>query len=149
MPPFFEYTDVDKAFYRDYLAPRLPSRIFDVHVHAFLPEHVAMVTEEERTAHWASECAQVLSCDDVHACACEMYPDTAYSFAAFPTAVRNADTAGMNEYIARMGHEGKCLPFMMVRPEWTKEDVERIFLEGNFAGFKPYPGMVCYKNSFT
>ena len=142
MLPFFEYTEVDKAFYRDHIAPRLPSEIFDVHVHAFLQKHVDMVPEDVRTSFWASECAVTLSCDDAHACACELYPDSSYAFAAFPTATPEADTIGMNEYIADMGRAGKCVPLMMVRPEWDPEEVERIFIEGNFAGLKPYPGMV-------
>jgi len=142
MLPFFEYTDVDEEFYREYIAPRIPAEIFDVHVHVFLKEHVEMITEEERKSHWASECAKTLSCDDAHRCARELYPDTAYRFAAFPTASPNADTAGMNGYVASMGREEKCVPLMMVRPEWELDYIEKTLVEGDYAGFKPYPGMV-------
>jgi len=142
MLPFFEYTEVDEMFYRNHLAPRLPSRIFDVHVHVFLKEHVDMIPEQSSKTFWANECATVLSCNDAHACARELYPDTEYAFAAFPTASPEADTKGMNEYIARKGREGKCVPLMMVRPEWNAAEVEKEMLAGNFAGLKPYPGMV-------
>ena len=142
MLPFFDYTDVDRIFYREHIAPRIPSKIFDVHVHVFLKEHVDMIPEESVKSHWASECAHVLSCDDAHACARELYPDTEYTFAGFPTASPEADTKGMNEYVARMGHEGKCTSLMMVRPEWDADEIEEEFLTGNFAGLKPYPGMV-------
>ena len=142
MLPFFEYTPVDSMFYRKHIAPRIPSRIFDVHVHIFLKEHVDMIPEETIKSFWASECAHVLSCDDAHACAGELYPDVEYTFAGFPTASPEADTKGMNEYVARMGREGKCTPLMMVRPEWNAAEIEETLLAGNFAGLKPYPGMV-------
>ena len=141
MLPFFDYTGVDRAFYREHIAPRIPTKIFDVHVHIFLDKHVEKIPDEVRKSHWASECAHVLSCEDAHACALELYPGTEYTFAGFPTASPEADTVGMNDYAARMGREGKCVPLMMVRPEWDREEIEETFLEGNFAGFKPYPGM--------
>ena len=141
MLPFFEYTSVDSMFYRKHIAPRIPSRIFDVHVHIFLKEHVDMIPEESIKSFWASECAHVLSCDDAHACARELYPDTEFSFAGLPTPSPEADNEGMNDYIARMGREGKCTPFMVVRPEWNAAEIEETFLEGNFTGMKPYPGM--------
>jgi len=142
MLPFFEYTDVDLMFYRKYIAPRIPSRIFDVHVHIFLKEHVDMIPEKTLKLFWASECAQVLSCDDALSCARELYPDTEYRIAGFPTLSPEADIKGMNEYVARMGIEDKCIPLMAVRPEWNASEVEETFLAGNFAGMKPYPGMV-------
>ena len=117
MLPFFEYTGVDKAFYLDYIAPRIPPRIFDVHVHAFLQKHVDMVPESDRKAFWASECVVILSCGDVHACGRELYHDASYAFAAFPSAIPEADTKGMNEYIAAVGRAGNYIPLMMVRPE--------------------------------
>ncbi len=142
MLPFFNYTDFDRRYYRNFIAPRIPSRIFDVHVHIFLKQHVEMISDEERMSHWASECAHDLSCGDALACASEMFPDSQYEFAGFPTTSPKADTEGMNEYVVQMGREGKCIPLMMVRPEWDRETVERTFIEGNFAGFKPYPGMI-------
>ncbi len=142
MLPFFDYTEVDKKFYRDQIAPRIPPKIFDVHVHVFRREHVDMIPEEARKADWPSECAQVLTADDALACANELFPVTEYSFAGFPTASPEADTPGMNDYAAALGREGTCVPLMMVRPEWNQDYVEQTFLAGNFAGFKPYPGMI-------
>ncbi|MBN1292781.1 MAG: amidohydrolase family protein [Candidatus Latescibacteria bacterium] len=142
MLPFFDYTEVDTIFYEQHIAPRIPSKIFDVHVHIFQKSHVEMIPEKSVKAHWASECAHVLTCEDTHACARELYPDTEYGFAGFPTASPEADTKGMNNYVAKMGYEGKCVPLMMVRPEWDPEEIEREFLAGDFVGFKPYPGMV-------
>ena len=142
MLPFFEYTDVDKKFYEQHIAPRIPAKIFDVHIHIFQKHHVEMISEESTKAHWANECAHVLTCEDAHACARELYPGVEYSFAGFPTASSTADTRGMNDYVSKMGREGKCKPLMMVRPEWNPEEIEREFIVGEFLGFKPYPGMV-------
>ncbi len=142
MQPFYDYTDTDRAFYREHIAPRMPERLFDIHVHAFLPEHTAMIPEEKRTAFWANECAKPLTVEDAHAVGKELFPDAGFSFAAFPTASPDADTRGMNDYVARKGREGLCTPLMMVRPEWDIDDIERTYDEGGFAGLKPYPGFV-------
>ena len=142
MLPFFEYTDVDRQFYSDHVAPRIPGDIFDVHVHIFLKKHVDMIPEEKAGAFWANECAHVLSADDAHACAHEMYPDTRYAYAGFPTPSPLADVEGMNEYVAQEAAAGKCVPLMAVRPEWSADYVEEKFVSGAYAGMKPYPGMV-------
>ena len=100
MLPFFEYTDVDSMFYRKYIAPRIPSRIFDVHVHIFLKEHVDMIPEESIKSFWASECAHVLSCDDAHACARELYPDTHFHIV---TGESNAVVTGLDKHVVKDG----------------------------------------------
>jgi hypothetical protein len=38
--PYFERTPLDAAYYAEHLRPRLPARIFDVHAHLNLPEHI-------------------------------------------------------------------------------------------------------------
>jgi predicted TIM-barrel fold metal-dependent hydrolase len=140
--PYFELTDLDKAFYGEHIAPRLPACIFDVHVHINLPEHVAMVPRERLLSDWALECGHVLPYEDAMACVGELYPDAAYSIAGLPWPIREADLRGNNEYLARLRAEGKLAPFMGVKPDWDGEAVERTLIEGGFAGFKPYPDMV-------
>ncbi len=142
MVPYFEYTQVDRDFYSRYIRPRLPEGVFDVHVHLNLPEHIAMVPEERWLSDWALECAHLLTCDEAYDYAKKLFPQTRYSIAGFPWPIREADMGENNRYLERMHKEGKISPFMTVKPEWDPETVERVLLEGNFVGFKPYPDMV-------
>lgn len=142
MLPYFEYTEVDKAFYRNYLAPRIPGEIFDVHIHTYLPGHVKDVPEQERFANWASECSQVLPCEDAHAVASQLYPDSRYTFAGLPATHLRSDSMANNNYLAEMKRAGKlAAAFMMVRPEWDTRQIEKTLVEEGFAGFKPYLSM--------
>ena len=142
MQPYFELTDFDREFYREHIAPRLPSSIFDVHVHINLPEHVEMVPKERILSDWALESGHILPYDDAHACARELYPDAEYAIAGLPWPIREADLKGNNNYLAQLQSEGNFVAFMGVRPEWHADEIERKLVEEGFIGFKPYPDMV-------
>jgi len=140
--PYFERTPLDAAFYAEHLHPRLPERIFDVHVHLNLPEHVALVPEERWRSDWALESGHLLPVEDAYACARELFPDARYAIAGMPWPIREADLAANNRYLAAKRAQGLLAPFMAVRPEWDPEAVERDLVEGGFVGFKPYGDMV-------
>jgi len=143
MLPYFEYTDVDSAFFKEHIASRIPQNIFDVHVHCNLPGHIKTVPKERLLSDWALECGHLLPCDDAHSCVHELYPGIEYTIAGLPLPVREADIQGNNNYLADMHHEGKLkAAFMTVRPEWNTGEIERQLCGKNFAGFKPYPDMV-------
>ena len=142
MQPYFQRTDVDAAFYAAHLRGRLPPRIFDVHVHIDLPEHVRGVPRARILSDWALECGIILPVEDALRCAAELFPGVEYRIAALPFPIREADLEENNRYLARKQKEGLVTAFMCVRPEWDPEEVERQLLDGEFAGFKPYPDMV-------
>jgi uncharacterized protein len=134
-------TEIDKNFYRKYIQHRLPDTIFDVHVHLNLPEHISMVTESRWLSDWALESGHLLSCEGALSWAKVLYPDVRYEIAGFPWPIREADLKANNAYLA--GFSGKRIlsPFMVVRPEWPAEGIEKTLLDGDFVGFKPYPDM--------
>ncbi len=140
--PYFEKTPLDDAFYAQHLRARLPARIFDVHVHLNLPEHLDKVPEERWRSDWALESGHLLPVEDAYACARELFPDARYAIAGMPWPIREADLAANNRYLAAARAEGRISPFLAVRPEWDPEEVERELLEGGFVGFKPYGDMV-------
>jgi predicted TIM-barrel fold metal-dependent hydrolase len=142
MKPYFELTELDRNFLRDYIRPRLPKKVFDIHVHLNLPEHVASVPEERWLSDWALECGHLLPVDDAFSCVEELFPGVEYSIAGFPWPIKEADIDKNNRYLAQMALERKISPFMAVRPEWDVEKIEKTLIEGRFVGFKPYPDMV-------
>jgi len=134
-----DYTELDKLFYLTQIAPRIPRRVFDTHVHVYLPEHVSRVPDSVWLSNWALESSRALSADDVHECVRRLYPDTEYRFGAFPMPVAGIDRDACNHYLAQMGREGKLVPLMLVDPQSDPELAERDLIESQFAGFKPYP----------
>ena len=142
MKPYFELTELDRNFFGEYIGPRLPKKVFDIHVHLNLPEHIEMVPKERWLSDWALECGHLLPVEDAFSCAKELFPDVEYSIAGFPWPIKEADIDNNNEYLARMSVERKISPFMAVRPEWNVEEIEKTLIEGRFVGFKPYPDMV-------
>ncbi len=142
MRPYFEKTRQDSEFYREHLQGRMPERIFDVHVHINLPEHISTVPPERWLSDWALESGHLLPCEDAYSCVRELYPETDYRIAGFPWPIREADLKANNSYLAEMRRQGRLRPFMCVRPEWPADEVERTLLEGSFSGFKPYADMV-------
>lgn len=142
MQPYFDRTELDAGFYKHWIRPRLPSAVFDVHVHLNLPEHVARVPESRFLSDWAMEIGHLLPVDDAYACARELYPDTTYEIAGFPWPIREADLVANNAYLARLRRDGRLSPFMVVKPEWPVDEIEATLVDGRFVGFKPYPDMV-------
>lgn len=142
MLPYFEKTSMDIQFYKKFLKSRLPAKIFDVHVHINLKQHVENVPEEKINSDWALQCGIMLPWEDAYNNAKELFPDAEYTIAGFPWPINEADIEGNNGYLAGLKAKGKLHPFMGVRPEWDCEDIEKTLMEGGFAGFKPYPDMV-------
>jgi predicted TIM-barrel fold metal-dependent hydrolase len=142
LQPYFERTTLDRDFYDEWIRSRLPQRIFDVHVHINLPEHVAGVTEERKRSDWAIECGYILPCEDAYMAARELFPGVEYRIAGFPWPIREATLKANNRYLAEKRAQSLLTPFMAVRPEWDPEGVEEELVSADFVGFKPYPDMV-------
>ncbi|UCF98913.1 MAG: amidohydrolase family protein [Spirochaetaceae bacterium] len=142
MKPYFEMNEFDASFYSTFLKSRLPEKIFDVHVHINLPEHVAAIPPARWKSDWALECGHLLPAEDAYACARELFPDCRFRIAGFPWPIKEADMEANNAYLVDKRTEGLLMPFMTVQPQWDPEQVERSLLEGLFVGFKPYPDMV-------
>ena len=141
MTAYISKTYIDEAFYREHIRGRLPQSIFDIHVHLNLPEHISMVPASRWLTDWALECGHLLTYEDAVACAKALYPDAQYEIAGFPWPIREADMPANNAYLARLSQERLLSPFMVVRPEWPTEEIEKTLLDGKFVGFKPYPDM--------
>jgi uncharacterized protein len=139
MLKYFEITEIDRQFFKQHLAERLPAEILDIHIHLFLPEHVKDVPADYPFKDWAAECSQVLSYEDARKCVAGMYPGARYDFAGLPMVNPEGDSTGNNQYLADLRRTGKVkAAFMGVRPGWDREEIERTLVEGQFAGFKPY-----------
>lgn len=145
MQPYFTKTKIDEEFYLENLEYRMPERIFDIHIHINLEEHVKGVSRETILSDWALECGITLPCEDAYYCAAELFPGVKYRIAGMPWPIQGADIKANNKYLAEKKAEGRLFPFMSTLPEWETEYVEEILVKGGFVGFKPYPDIVSGK----
>jgi predicted TIM-barrel fold metal-dependent hydrolase len=142
MKPYYTLSERDTEFYREHLGPRLPSRMYDIHVHVNLQEHVDMVPEQRWLSDWAMEIGHVLPVDDALACAAELFPDSKYAINGFPMPVKEGDLHASNRYLAQESRRQKLTAFMCIMPGWDDLELERGLSEEGFLGVKPYPDMV-------
>ncbi|MGI6161205.1 MAG: GNAT family N-acetyltransferase [Christensenellales bacterium] len=141
MYDYFHKTELDKEFYDANLRHRLPDTIIDAHAHFNLKEHVSRITQETIAGDWALECGLLMSYEDSQEYAKVMFPDKDWQFVALPWPLRDADTEGNNSYIASLIAKENMRGLFTVRPEFSIETIERLYVEGGFVGFKPYPYM--------
>ena len=132
MKQCYEYTDIDRLFYKQFIKDRLPDKVYDIHVHLNLPEHIEKVPPSRWETDWALECGHLLSYDEAGNMVKEIFPDTHYKFGGFPWPIREADLKSNNEYLGKLNNSGLLNSFMCVRPDWPLMDIEKSLLEGNF-----------------
>lgn len=133
--------EVDRLFYKEVLQDRLPDKIFDIHVHLNLPEHVGPVSKERIKGDWAFETGLLLTCEEAYDNAAKIFPNISYAIAGFPWPIKEVDFEANNRYLLEKKAEGKICPLMGTRPEWDSEYMEKWLPE--FVGYKPYPDTVC------
>lgn len=141
MYDYFHRTELDEAFYAEHLLPRMPREMIDAHAHFNLPAHVSRITKETIAGDWALECGLLMSYEDACAYYRTLFPDTIVHMTALPWPLREADTIANNDYVTRITRFPHVRGLMTVRPEYDASMIEKVFTEGGFSGFKPYPYM--------
>lgn len=141
---YFERTPLDAEFYDKYIKDRIPSKLIDMHLHFTKPEFCTNLQVDPNS--WASQCSSKMEFEDYKYYASIFYPDTEFFVNALPSVTKGIDIVGNNGYIAELKAAGKAkYVHMLVNPEWTGDYTEKMFLEGNFDGYKPYPDYVSGK----
>ena len=141
MNSWFVRDENDARYYAEHIENRLPESVFDAHVHLNLPEHVEKVSAQTVAGDWALQCGMSMSYEEAVAYHEALFPDVAMKMLALPLPLTEADMPANNAYLAGLVGENKVTALMGIRPEWDAESVEKQLLEGEFAGFKPYPYM--------
>ena len=133
-------TEVDERFYLEHLQGRMPTEIFDAHVHLNLPEHIPYISQERIRSDWAFECGLYLTAEEALERAAMLFGSTRYRMAGFPWPIREAKLEENNQYLLAEKKKGNAFPFMGVKPDWDAEVVEAQLAD--FCGLKPYPDFV-------
>lgn len=135
-------TERERTVYREELAPWLPERVLDFHVHVSLPEHTGPIAPERIAANWAMEVGTAQSWADLRATYAALFPERVVECVAFGSVYNETDCEANNNYVLRGASlpENRATALLTTRPEWPAELVGRKLAEG-YAGLKPYPDM--------
>lgn len=140
MVSYFERTPLDAEFYARFIAPRIPERVTDMHVHITKPEFVKNVPQVD---FWANECMAPMDYGDYAEYTRQLWPGVEVSQNFLPFVFKGTDVKGNNAYLASLKASGKAkYTHMLVTPDMSPDDAERVLTDGRFDGFKPYLEMV-------
>jgi len=134
--------DTDRMFYEEHLAPWLPERILDCHVHVCLDRHFGAVSPERRREIWAIEAGISQSWGDLRASYSLLFPDQTVSALAFGGIYKEHDTHASNDYLLTgiQDEENRAHGLFVTRPDWDTELLVQAMANG-FIGIKPYPDL--------
>jgi predicted TIM-barrel fold metal-dependent hydrolase len=137
------YESVDLLIFQRELADWLPSRIFDVHTHAWLTEHTLKPIAEERVG-LVFEAASV-SWTELQEAYTLLFPGKSVEFLAFGMPLTVIDRQANNAYIASQTDQQTSFGLYIPSLDETAEILLMRLREGKFIGFKPYLSYVTWK----
>jgi len=132
----------DQELYQQQLAPWLPPRLFDCHVHVSLPQHWGPLSEARRQSIWALEVGLPQSWPQLRQRLRLLFPGREVSVLAFGGVYREVDLAANNAYVLagarRPAHRAHAL--LVTHPDWDPDRIREGLAQG-FVGIKPYPDL--------
>ena len=134
---------VDKRFYEEELAPWLPARITDCHVHVGIGEGSKPISPERYKAMWALEVGCHQSWRQQRETYRALFPEQEVSALAFGNVYFEIDAERENEYVLSgiLDERNRAEGLLVTRPETSATDIAEAFSKG-FLGIKPYPDLV-------
>ncbi len=136
--PYFEYTDVDRRFFEERLAARLPVRLFDAHRHVQLPEHLDPAREPFRRGAFPEEIAGPESVEQARLGYEIMFPGREVEMLAFGMPATNCDCAAANAYVSEALAGSGSVGLALNPPHWSAERLLEELRRPAIIGVKPY-----------
>ncbi|MGB9587444.1 MAG: amidohydrolase family protein [Armatimonadota bacterium] len=135
-------TDNDAIVYEEKIAPWLPERIVDCHVHVGLPDFVGPISPERSEAIWAMEISNSQSWSELRANLELLFPGKDVWSLAFGWVYREVDIKASNDYVLSgiSDPANRARGLFVTRPEWDAGIIEEA-LNCGFRGIKPYPDL--------
>jgi len=118
----------------------LPDKIFDVHVHVCLSEHIGPISEERFKENWALEVGIAQSWEQLASVNQALFPNQSVYSLAFGAVFREVDIAANNAYVfaGAAKSSNKAAALYVTVPEEPASSVAQA-LDSGFIGIKPYP----------
>ena len=139
----WDYTDVDRAFWRRHLEDWLPPRIIDAHIHVIDPAtRLEPMTEEMRRQYWVNEVDEPIDAENAERCIAVTFNKRQVKCLAFGTVSLDFDIEACNEYVRVESLERGWLSLVVVRPQWTARKIADELSKPGVIGIKPYYSLI-------
>lgn len=139
----WNYTDVDRAFWRTHLEEWVPPRIFDAHTHINEPEFDQVeMTEEKRRQYWVNELHATIGADDAKRCMATVFPKRDVSCLCFGHPTLEFDIKGSNARLAEDCVRYRWYRLAVTRPQWSAEEVAAELDKPRTLGVKVYYALI-------
>ncbi len=134
---------VDRRVYEEQIAPWLPDRIADCHVHVGLGEGSRPISPERLKAMWALEVGCHQSWQQMRETYRMLFPEQRVSSLAFGNVYNEIDTQHENAYVLHgiLDQRNDAAGLFVTRPETSSAEIAEALSKG-FVGIKPYPDFV-------
>jgi predicted TIM-barrel fold metal-dependent hydrolase len=134
------FRQIDEPVYHDELAPYLPQRILDAHVHLIRRSDFLPGVDPRKLKTTAPEpIATSFTPRHLAATMRRLFPRQTWEAFIFHTPYTVVDTERGNRWIASLGRRHRHLhPLMIVRPDMRGRGLDAAVQAGGFVGFKPY-----------
>lgn len=137
------YNTVDLPLYQREFADWLPKRIFDVHTHAWLPEHLLRPIAEERVGLvFEAESVSQTELEEAYGL---LFPGKQLEYLAFGMPLTVIHREANNGYIRQIMDRARVFGLYIPGLNETAEVLWHAVEEGGFSGFKPYLSYVTWK----
>jgi uncharacterized protein len=135
----WQYTEVDRAFWRERLDPWLPRRIFDAHLHVFDPRfRRSPLTLEKRREYWANEVFEPITAAELERCQAVVFPGREFSCLAFGSVDPDFDLEGENADLQAECVRRGWYRLAQTRPQWPADRVAWELDQPRTLGVKVY-----------
>ena len=130
-------TDLDRRIWTEEIDPVMPERIFDIHTHVYLNEHIGPDSPERQTTPFQLYLSA--GWDDLDAADALLLPGRDVHRVAFGFPFREVDFNALNRFtIEQSRKDEQSGAFLLVHPAMPRDHLEHQILEEGFAGLKPY-----------
>lgn len=139
----WEYTDVDRAFWREHLEDWMPSEIFDAHTHVNEPRFLReAMTEEKRRQYWVNEVLEPIGAANADRCHGIVFPGRKVSCLALGMPMLEYDIEASNAALQEECPRRGWHRLAVVRPQWSVAQVAAELDLPNTIGVKVYYALI-------
>jgi uncharacterized protein len=139
----WQYTDLDRAFWREHLDPWLPQNIFDAHTHVSESRfRLRSMSEEKRRQYWINEVAETIGANDAVRCHQVVFPGRRLSCLVFGEPSLDSDIEANNDNLELECAKNGWFRLAIVLPQWSAERVARELDQPRTLGVKVYYSLI-------
>lgn len=138
------YRTVDLPIFERELNDWLPLRIFDVHTHSWLREHVLRPIAEERVGLVFE--AEAVSWEELTEAYALLFPERDVEWLALPMPLTVIDRRANNSYLAARADRQRSFALLTPGLDDSADTLWQEIRAGGFVGFKPYLSYVTWKD---